>query len=274
MSQITPHLKLLEDALSEETRKERRNLLIANAVGLAIVKAGLIPKQVSAMGVVSDVNEKGLLIVLASVTIYFLIAFIVYAYSDFIKYVYAWGHGMSSRMDEFNASHKDYRFQEIEEGQRLLFPTYIPRTPELEEFLRLQAEIKNLVASFNSGEIEKLAREFAVTTHRLKLYEYGIDKKMPEGKGAGLSATSKDLKRMLSALGAQKVIELQERESDLNVRHAASMNRALKKLYQDTGLDWNMAGKFATAAGLKFVVDFLIPIGTGVYAIVSMLRGR
>jgi hypothetical protein len=135
MPDISPHLKLLEDALTEETRKERRNLLIAATVGIAIVKAGLIPKKVSALGIDADVDEKGLLWVLMGVTIYFLIAFLVYAYSDYQKYRYTWTHGISSRMDEFNKSHDEYKFMQTSEGM-MLMQTYVPQDSRYEELFK------------------------------------------------------------------------------------------------------------------------------------------
>jgi hypothetical protein len=36
---------LLKDPLSQETRKERRSLLAVSALGLIIVKAGLVPSS-------------------------------------------------------------------------------------------------------------------------------------------------------------------------------------------------------------------------------------
>jgi hypothetical protein len=76
---------LLKDPLSEVTRSERRTLLATSAVGLVIVKAGLIPTKISALGIeFTQTNQKYLLLAIAAIIIYFLIAFLLYAGSDFI----------------------------------------------------------------------------------------------------------------------------------------------------------------------------------------------
>ncbi len=87
MQEQTFHLKLLKDPLREETRKERRNLLGTSAVGIVMVKTGLIPTKISALGIeFSDTNRVTLLRILAGITVYFLVAFIIYAISDFWAY--------------------------------------------------------------------------------------------------------------------------------------------------------------------------------------------
>jgi hypothetical protein len=176
-------------------------------------------------------------------------------------------------MDEFNKAHKDFQFVESDGFNRVLFPTYLPDTPELRESLRLQEEIRKLVESFRSEEVNQLAREFGPVTHLLKEYEHGM-KGSAKWDRNGLIATSKDLKRKLSALGAQQIIELQEKESDLNVRAAMERNRAKDKAFAETGLDWGILNRFLLPALLKFLVDFVIPVVTALYAIWCLLRGR
>lgn len=285
MYEISPHLKLLDDVLREETRKERRNLLISNAVGIAIVKAGLIPKQISAFGVTSDVNEQGLLIVLTGVTVYFLIAFLVYAYSDWVAHGYALRHAIAKRMDEFNEKHKDdeYKFREFD-GSNVIMPAYIPRTPEYEKLFLLWNQMQEVKKSYASKEVDALALERGSILMILKLDErklerpyWPINKKEKEQLKQDverLRTKVEDLNRKLTALGAQKLMELQDEASALNARIADTNNRKMARYYEETGLDFNTAIRFMPASLLRFLVDFIIPIGTGIYAIVCMLRGR
>lgn len=76
---------LLDDPLSGETRIKRKFLLLASLIGIAMVKARIVPKKLSALGVDLEPSNQGALLYLVSVVIiYFLFAFVVYALSDFI----------------------------------------------------------------------------------------------------------------------------------------------------------------------------------------------
>src|SRR5687767_6983866 len=80
------HIRV-RDPLSEVTRKERRALLAAALLGVAISQTGLLPTEISALGVTfGSTDQKALLIVLATVTGYFLLAFVIYAASDFVAW--------------------------------------------------------------------------------------------------------------------------------------------------------------------------------------------
>jgi hypothetical protein len=77
----------VKDPLSEVTRKERRLLLAASVVCYALVRADLVPTRISAFGIdFSEANQRALLHVLAVVVAYLLIAFTVYAGSDFVSW--------------------------------------------------------------------------------------------------------------------------------------------------------------------------------------------
>ena len=81
-----PHI-LLGDQLSTETRNERRTLLGASALGIVIVKTGLVPSKISALGIeFSQTDKRSLLLATAAIVIYFLIAFLIYALSDFLAW--------------------------------------------------------------------------------------------------------------------------------------------------------------------------------------------
>ena len=77
----------LRDPLSEVTRKERRALLSVSAFGILIVKSGLIPSKVTALGIeFSQTDQRALIIAVAVVVTYFLLAFVVYAISDLVTW--------------------------------------------------------------------------------------------------------------------------------------------------------------------------------------------
>jgi hypothetical protein len=73
----------IRDALSEVTRNERRSLLGASLLAIAISTAGLIPEKISAFGVtITPPAQNNLLLLLAAVLAYFILAFLLYGYSD------------------------------------------------------------------------------------------------------------------------------------------------------------------------------------------------
>ena len=75
------------DPLSEITRKERRYLLAVAFVSIVVAKAGLVPKEISNLGITfSDVDRSILLKAAAVMVAYFMAAFVIYGVSDF----FAW----------------------------------------------------------------------------------------------------------------------------------------------------------------------------------------
>jgi hypothetical protein len=81
-----PHIKV-KDPLSEVTRKERRSLLAVSLVALVIVKVGLLPEEITTLGIKFAAHDKGRLIILFVFIIsFYLAAFMIYALSDFIAW--------------------------------------------------------------------------------------------------------------------------------------------------------------------------------------------
>lgn len=81
----TPSKVRLRDPLTEVTRKERRTLLAIAALGILMVKTGLIPSKNSALGIeFSPGDQKVILHALAVLIGYFLVGFFIYASTDFI----------------------------------------------------------------------------------------------------------------------------------------------------------------------------------------------
>ncbi|MCK4668973.1 hypothetical protein KAT21_02500 [Candidatus Bathyarchaeota archaeon] len=71
---------------AEETRKTKRNLLLAATAGLATSAAGIVPKEISAFGLkVDDIDQTAYLVLLSLVIAYLLITFVLAVYSDFMR---------------------------------------------------------------------------------------------------------------------------------------------------------------------------------------------
>lgn len=88
---------LLHDPLSPETRKERRMLLTTSILAAILVKAGLVPTKISALGVdFSSTDQKILLQIVAVIASYFLLGFIIYASADFL----AWHRARHAQLEE------------------------------------------------------------------------------------------------------------------------------------------------------------------------------
>ncbi|MGO9568039.1 MAG: hypothetical protein ACLP5H_10895 [Desulfomonilaceae bacterium] len=77
---------LLQDALRELTRKERRNLLGVATTGIVAVVMELRPTAISALGISFDAAQyMRLLSVWGWIVVYFLAAFVIYAVSDVLS---------------------------------------------------------------------------------------------------------------------------------------------------------------------------------------------
>lgn len=77
----------VKDPLRKITRKERKYLLLVSVVGLTVSEMGLVPEQISMFGITfSETNQSSFLLLIAFVVIYFVLAFIIYAVSDFIAW--------------------------------------------------------------------------------------------------------------------------------------------------------------------------------------------
>src|ERR1700689_2155843 len=80
-------ISLHADTLSEVTRKQRRNLIIASVVGFLVSKVGLLPTRIVVLDLeFSALSQRGFMIMVGAVISYFLLAFVIYGTSDF----FAW----------------------------------------------------------------------------------------------------------------------------------------------------------------------------------------
>lgn len=112
MGEPTPEQILVQDPLSQVTRSERRSLLGVSAITIIIVKTGLIPTKISALGIeFSATDRSALLGMMGLVVTYFLVAFLVYAISDFVdwrlKFSAAIGHMKREFRDRVREGYQD-----------------------------------------------------------------------------------------------------------------------------------------------------------------------
>jgi len=81
---------MLRDPLGEVARKERRSLLGISAIAILVGRTGLVPAKIENFGISFATPErKALLWVFFGVGLYYTVAFIIYAMSDFLSYSYA-----------------------------------------------------------------------------------------------------------------------------------------------------------------------------------------
>jgi len=123
---------ILKSPLSDDTKNERRNLLVASAIGIIIVKTGLIPTKISALGIEFSQTDKTMLLkILAWIMIYLTISFSIYALSDFVSRV----------VDVFlsNAEYAKQTYKEITDG--------------IKEQLKIKEEQEALIRGVNNKEL-------------------------------------------------------------------------------------------------------------------------
>jgi hypothetical protein len=81
---------MLRDPLGEVARKERRSLLGISAIAILVGRTGLVPAKIENFGISFATPErKALLWIFLAVVLYYTVAFIIYAMSDFLSYLYA-----------------------------------------------------------------------------------------------------------------------------------------------------------------------------------------
>lgn len=82
MSEASP-TGYLADPLSDVSRKEWRNLLIASVAGILIAAVGLVPAHVSALGIeFSPPTQDAFVVLAAFLVLYLIFAFVIFGISD------------------------------------------------------------------------------------------------------------------------------------------------------------------------------------------------
>ena len=94
----------LSDPLKAETRKARLYLLGVSMVSITIVYTGLVPQQLTTLGLTfGKADRQSLLVILTLVILYFLGSFAIYGLSDFLSWRYAYlrAYWIRERDDEW-----------------------------------------------------------------------------------------------------------------------------------------------------------------------------
>lgn len=112
----TPYIS---DSLSSASRRERKNLLVASAFSLLFSLAGLVPKELSFLGItLTEPDQKHLIYIMASVILYFFLAFIFYCIPDafiWMKHQHDYDRARHSEPDDWdqnkNESIADHQYE-------------------------------------------------------------------------------------------------------------------------------------------------------------------
>jgi hypothetical protein len=119
----------VQDPLSSVTRNERKMLLFVSAIGITMVKIGLVPDKITALGIeFSQTNQLSLMILLVVINIYFLAAFLSYASSDYAAWKLSYYNSILDLEKEREERDKDGLFGLMEDPPKYTTqPFYIYR---------------------------------------------------------------------------------------------------------------------------------------------------
>ncbi len=108
----------ISDPLSEVTRKDRRALLGISVLGIIIGGANIIPIKLTALGIeFGKTDQNFLLFVIFLITLYFLSAFAICAFSDFLSFQIDL-RNLSKERETLKKFVKDPYVKEEEEAER------------------------------------------------------------------------------------------------------------------------------------------------------------
>lgn len=108
MTEQRPTEISLQDPLSQVTRGERKALLSVSIIAIMIVKAGIVPTKISALGVeFSPTNQKAFLFIIALTIAYFLVAFIIHASADFVAWQISHIKSVKRTLRDFESELRD-----------------------------------------------------------------------------------------------------------------------------------------------------------------------
>ena len=143
-------LRKVSDPLREETRKVRKTLLVWCLAAIAITLGRLFPSEISALGMkVTATSHAVLLALMAAVVAYHLVAFLIYAAADFVRW---YVDHMSTEWEDDVANYEKYKTellaktklsdedrQFMEEHERKLSSHW--RSEPIRIYLRVQAVV-------------------------------------------------------------------------------------------------------------------------------------
>lgn len=260
MKELSFPKAIYRDPLSDETKKERRNLLATSALGIIMVWTGLIPAKIEALGVeFSPVEQNILLRVLGAIVVYFLFAFVVYAFSDFWSY----------RIDSFTEL-KNYYLASFDNLQKIL----VDMQKVNEELSGFSSEWDALIQEGKLLQDEHMALNKALDQ---------ISTEISEKKTAGKTRSALEIKRLerrLEEMGARN--EEIKREFEINRSNSKGLRErqeALKQGHDETDkinmleeVTHTLVEKSRSMARIRLFFDFVIPPVIAGYSLFLLFR--
>jgi hypothetical protein len=227
----------LTNPLSEETRKERVYLLGMSAVGITIVFTGLIPTEISTLGIkFAEADRKSLLFIFALVVGYFLVAFGSYALSDYLEW---W----SARRD-------------LALRRR--------RRDSKEERAKIQEELDRIASERSLREAAEKLGEAAVEKGETKRQEEEHRRQEEELEQGGMKRIRQDME----AQQRQRQEEEEHLREQSRRYRLAELDQYEQQIAADSDAPFAFTGSIIT---LRFVFEFIVPPLVGVFAIVALL---
>jgi hypothetical protein len=260
MSQSTFQQALLKDPLSSETRKERRILLVVSAVGIVMIKTGLVPTKMAAIGIeFSPADQSIFLNVVAALTIYFFLTFIIYALTDL------WSYRLESFLTKVQILGSEIKmYSSYTKGLKTLTDEWQQLTSDL------QSEIEQRGKALEERRNKRI--ELQKYTAQLNLLrENRSDENREEAKEvlALVAKAASELREL------EKVAEIVQERDAQREKKEEELQQRLLSLESTKDIANARSQKFATSAFLiammRILFELLIPILVGGYAIIILL---
>lgn len=97
-----------QTVLSEETRKDRKHLLLSSASAIAVGVSEIVPTEISALGIKFSAEDRvALLWVIGAVILYLLLTFVVHASLDLLRWYDAFQRYIESLETKLSAGDPD-----------------------------------------------------------------------------------------------------------------------------------------------------------------------
>lgn len=111
--------EILVDPLSDTSRRERRNLVVVSALSALIAKTGLIPTQISALGIVFKAPAQSMFLVFLALCVGYLMAsFLIYGLTDFLVWRHKYQEYLERRAYAVDAEIWDMRDPEAQHARQ------------------------------------------------------------------------------------------------------------------------------------------------------------
>lgn len=235
---------ILTDPLSEETRKERRNLLGVSALGIIIIYTGLIPTKISALGVDFDKTDQSVILNILAATIgYFFVGFVLYFISDI------WRFQVEHFLDTETYFSNSIKFNSE------ITNNFIKIT---DEHKQLTEEVINAMEDFDKAS-ESLENQTKYVSE-LKQSETKYDKVREEAFQKQVK-----LRAEITKLD-EKIKTLRNRSLELQKQSKLEDQKGRKSDEKET-----LRKSSAIILGVRLIFDIILPLGVGIWAIVILL---